>query len=312
MKKQILVCIDDSPTSSRALLYVAYLFKACDEVDLILYHGHVGAIAAFPEPEDYLNTLTPDQPASQGSDKGDRLLEKARQKLESYGIASKRISTCCQPASNIADNIYHFGAKRLVDAIVVARRGVGIVGGLLLGSVSLALFDICRSIPLWIIDGAIQSNRFLVPVDGTPNSLMAIDHLAHIFNGRTDVKFFLFHVRSFLSPPPVCRPETFYDRWGKDWCDTHLSGTGCMFTGPTELLVDGGGIPKECIVALPEPTALEESTAIISSAKKNDCGTIVIGRRPESEVKSIVKSIFGGVSKRTIYQTENRALWVIG
>jgi K+-sensing histidine kinase KdpD len=69
-----------------------------------------------------------------------------------------------------------------------------------------------------------------------------------------------------------------------------------------------GGIARESIITLPEPTTLEESSAIVGSARKNNCGTIVIGRRPESEVKSI----FGGVSKRTIRQTENLALWVIG
>ena len=307
MKKQILICIDDSPTSSQALCYVSHLFGAQDDVTFLLLHIHAATTTAFPEPEDSRNSLTPDHPISAMARKGDRLLHKARQKLEQNGIKAERITTCSLPSGVIASTIHQFGAHHLVDAIVVARRGVGIVGELLLGSVSSELFDKCRSTPLWVIDGNIQSERFLVPVDGTPNSMMAIDHLTHIFSGRTDVQFYLFHARSFLSPPPVCRPEMFYDRWGKDWCDTHLSGNGCMFTGPTDLLIEGG-ISRECIVTLPEPTAIEESTAIIGSARKNNCGTIVIGRRPEGEVKSI----FGGVSKRTIRQAENLALWVIG
>ncbi|SHO50630.1 universal stress protein [Desulfopila aestuarii] len=307
MKKQILICIDDSPTSSQALLYVSHLFGSQEDVNFLLLHVHAGSAAAFPEPEDSLNSLTPDRPTSAMSRKGDHLLQKARQKLEAHGIHAERITTCCQPAGSIASAIHQFGSHHLVDAIVVARRGVGIVGELLLGSVSSALFDRCRSTPLWVIDGNIQSERFLIPVDGTPNSMMAIDHLAHIFSGRTDVRLYLFHARSFLSSPPVCRPEMFYDRWGKEWCDTHLSGNGCMFTGPTHLLTEGG-VSQECIFTLPEPTTIEESTAIISAARKNNCGTIVIGRRPESEVKSI----FGGVSKRTIRQAENLALWVIG
>jgi nucleotide-binding universal stress UspA family protein len=53
---------------------------------------------------------------------------------------------------------------------------------------------------------------------------------------------------------------------------------------------------------------MEESTAIINCAKKNDCGTIVIGRRPESESKGFL----GGVTRRTIKQTENMALWIVG
>lgn len=307
MKKQILICIDDSATSSQALSYVAHLFGAQDDVSFTLLHCHTGNSPAYPEPEDSVNSLTPDQTSVTRSRKGDSLLQKACLKMESYGIAQGRIRTYCQPAGNISAAIHQFAAKHLVDAIVVARRGMGIVGELLLGSVSSALFDRCRSTPLWVIDGNIESNRFLVPVDGTPPSLMAVDHLAHIFSGRADMRFFLFHARSFLSPPPVCRPEMFYDRWGKEWCDTNLSGNGCMFTGPTDLLLQAG-IARESIVTLPEPTAIEESLAIIGSARSNDCGTVVIGRRPENEVKSI----FGGVSKRTIRQAENLALWVIG
>ncbi len=307
MKKQILIGVDDSPTSSQSLDYVAHLFAHHYDVDFLLLNCHSHTASSFPEPEDSRNSLTPDNLSSKGAQKGHRLLQKARLKLESHNIASSRITTVCKPASHIADTIHMHAGKHLVDSLVVARRGVGIVGELLLGSVSSALFDKCRAIPLWIIDGSIQSDKFLIPVDGTPPSLMAIDHLAHVFAGRNDIKFYLFHARGFLSPPPSCKPEDFYNKWGKDWCDTHLSGNGCMFTGPTELLTDAG-IDKQCIRTLPETSALEESTAIISSARKNNCGTIVIGRRPLHKVKGIL----GGVSKRTILQTENLALWVVG
>lgn len=307
MKKQILIAIDDSPTSSRALDYAAHLFAAAEEVEFLLLNCHGSTTVAYPEPEDSRHSLTPQKIAGRGHEKGLRLLAKARSRLETLGVPAARVGTASQPAANISAAIHQFAESHLVDSIVMARRGVGIVGEMLLGSVSSELFDRCRSVPLWIIDGAIQSENFLVPVDGTPSSLMAIDHLAHIFAGRTDVRFYLFHARGFLSPPPVCVPENFYDRWGKEWCDTHLSGRGCMFTGPTDLLIDGG-IARECIISLPEPAALEESTAIISSARKNGCGTIVIGRRPEAEAKGIL----GAVSRRTILQTENLALWVIG
>lgn len=307
MNRQLLIGLDDSPASTTALTYVSQLFAAREDVHFRLVHCYAGSPAPYPEPEDDRNSLTPDRPASKSLQKGERLLHKARQKLEQDGVSPQRISTICQCGPQAALTINQLGVRDLVDAIVVARRGVGVVGELLLGSVSSALFDKCRSIPLWVIDGEVRANHFLIPVDGTPNSLMAIDHLAHIFAGRTDLQFYLFHVRGFLSSPPVCIPAKFYDRWGKDWCDTHLSGTGCMFTGPANLLTDAG-IPADCVISLPEPTAIEESTAIISAARKHRCGTIVIGRRPEAEVKSL----FGGVSKRVIMQAENLALWVVG
>ncbi len=307
MEKQILIALDDSVNSSLSLDYVSTLFANDQEVTFLLLNCQGYGAEVIPEPEDHRNSLLPDHVQAKSYQKCTALLGKASKKLVSHGIKEDRISISCQPAANIANTIKTHAEKRLVDSIVIAKRGMGLLGELLLGSISTSLFDICRSIPLWVIDGSITSKKFLVPVDGTPASLMAVDHLSHVFSGRKDLKFYLFHVRGFLSPPKECKPETFYDKWGKEWCDKNLSGNGCMFTGPTELLTEAG-IPKECIETLPIPTAFEESTTIINAARKNDCGTIVIGRRTAKEAKGFL----GGVSKRTIVQADNFALWVIG
>lgn len=307
MRKQILLAIDESAISLLAIEYLASFFASRDDVHFHLVHCVTQTTGALPKPEDARNSLLPDTPLSKSHLRADRCLRKAVDKLKNYGVEDTRVSSTVSQSSDISRSLLSLAEKELVDAVAVARRGVGVVGEMLLGSVSASLFDKSCSIPLWIIDGAVESTRILVPVDGTPPSLMAVDHLAHIFSDRRDIQFFLFHARSFLSSPPVCRPEDFYDKWGRDWCDKHLSGDGCLFTGPTEIFTDAG-IPKECITPLPQPTAIEESSAIINSARKNNCGTIAIGRRPENKSKGF----FGGISRRTIKQTENMALWVIG
>ncbi|WP_136795873.1 MULTISPECIES: universal stress protein [Desulfosediminicola] len=306
MKKKILVALDDSINSFLSLDYTAHLFADQHDIEICILHCDSSS-RCFAEPENPQHSLIPDRPLSKQALKGSRLLEKAHQKLIDLKLPAERISRIHHRAATIATSIQQVAEQNLVDSLVIARRGVGFVGELLMGSVSSTLFDSCHSIPLWIIDGEIKSKKFLVPVDGTPSSLMAIDHLSHIFAGRDDLCFYLFHARGYLSPPPACRPEDFYDKWGKDWCDANLSGNGCMFTGPTDLLTEAG-IPPKCIITLPQPKALEESSAIISSARKNDCGTIVIGRRPARESKGFL----GGVARRTIMQTEDLALWVVG
>ena len=308
MEKSLLIAIDGSPTCSLALEYAARFFAGQADVSFHLVHCISGAGSILPEPENSEDSLFSPSAATISQQSHSRQhLARAEQKLIQEGVDAGRIHLTSQPVSGtIADTILHLADKKLVDALIIARRGVGLVGEMLLGAVSSELFSKCQSVPLWIVDGAVTTGRILVTVDGTPPSLMAVDHLAHIFAGRSDIQFFLFHARSFLAGEPQCLPENFYSRWGKEWCDTHLTGTGCMFTGPTMLLTNAG-IPISAITTLPEPLALEESTAIISNARKNHCGTIVIGRRSASTSKGLL----GGVSRRTIIQTENMALWVI-
>ena len=176
-----------------------------------------------------------------------------------------------------------------------------------MGSVSANLFRKCHSTPLWIIDGEVTSKNFLIPLDGTLHSLMAIDHLGHILSGREDVQIFLFHCSSLFGKKVECRPELFYHKWEKKWCDAHLSGTSCLFQGPL-LLLQEAGVPNDKIKILPEAADLEEAHGIIREAKRQGCGTIVMGRRGVG----MAKGLFGGVSDRTVKHAQDLALWVVG
>lgn len=309
MEKKILLAVDGSTCSALAVEYIALLFSGQPEVKIHILHCTSSSGSVLPEAEDPANSLLP---TSHRFDKhqasGLRYLKKAEEKLASLGIPADRLNSSAIPGgANIASSLKFFAEKQLVDSIVVARRGLGVVGEMLLGSVSAELFKKCRTIPLWIIDGKVESTRILVPVDGSVPSLTAVDHLAHVFAGRSDISFFFLHTRGFLSARIQCAPEDFYSKWGKEWCESHLRGQNCLFNGPIQLLLDAG-IAKEAIHTLPEPTVLEESMSIVSHAKKHDCGTIVLGRRREG----MAKGLLGSVSSRTILQTQDMALWLVG
>ena len=309
MERKILLAVDGSTCSNQAIDYFATLFANRPEVKIHILHCSASSGSLLPEPEDPANSL---MPTNHKFDKRQavslRYLQRAEEKLISLGISADRLtSATVHGDASVAKSLKNYGEKQLVDSIVVARRGLGVVGEMLMGSVSAELFRKCRSIPLWIIDGQVQSKRILVPVDGSVFSLLAVDHLAHIFAGRNDISFFFFHTRSFLSSHIQCVPEDYYSRWGKEWCDTNLRGKNCLFNGPIQLLLDSG-IAQEAIHTLPEPTTLEESMSIISHARKNTCGTIVIGRRREG----LAKGLMGSVSSRTMLQTQDMALWLVG
>jgi nucleotide-binding universal stress UspA family protein len=308
MKKEIIIAVDGSMYSNHALSYVTELFAEEEEFHFRLSSWITASASIMPSAANPRDSLIPEVGHNKKEITAKRYLHKAKEKLLSAGIDKKRIHTTVAVSGyNIAAAIQQHVTKELPDALLLGRRGFKGITEMLMGSVSTALFRKCHSTPLWIIDGEVQHKDFFVPVDGTINSLLAVDHLAHILNGRKDVRICLFHCTALFGKKVTCDPELFNKHWEKEWCDKHLSGTNCLFLGPRQILLEAG-IPDANIEILPEKTNLEEARGIISQARKQHCGTIVMGRRSAG----MAKGLFGGVSDRTIKHVENLALWVIG
>ncbi len=309
MKKEILIAIDGSVYSTQSLRYISTLFSTNSDITFHLCTWLTTSSSVMPSVADSKNSLIPTSSTqSKKESSAKRFLKKAAERLIHDGISPERIKTSTQISGfNFAGAIQHTAGKELSDSILIGRRGLNGISKMLMGSVSASLFKKCHNTPLWIIDGEVQSKNFLVPVDGSPNSLMAVDHLCHIFAGRHDIKFFLFHCSAFFAKRLQCKPDQFYANWDKEWCDSNLSGIDCLFNAPQKLLIDAG-IPAHQIMVLPESSDLEEAHGIITEAKKQNCGTIVMGRRG----KGIAKGLMGGVSDRAINHVQDLALWIVG
>lgn len=309
MEKQILIAVDGSTYSSQSLEYVALLFAGRPDIHVHLMTCISGGENIVPLAADSRNSLFPANPGVERKRQTvQHYLQNARDRLIALQIPPERIHSSVEISGHdIGATIQYQAEHLLMDSILVGRRGLNTLSEMLLGSVSATLHKNCHRIPVWIIDGEITSSNFLAPVDGSLPSLLAIDHLAHIMEGRKDITIFLFHCRSFLEKKSAVSPESFYPVWGKEWCDTHLSSDDHLFEGPTQLLLEAG-IPTDNIIILPEIPDLEAAHGILRQAHKHDCGTIVIGRRGDETTKGIL----GGVSDRTVKYAQNIALWVIG
>lgn len=308
MKKEIIVAIDGSTYSNHALSYIIELFSEVKDFHFHLASWITASASIMPSAANPNDSLIPEASHNKKEVTAKRYLHKAREKLLSAGIDEERIHTSVAISGyNIAATIQQHVTKELPDALLLGRRGFKGITEMLMGSVSAELFRKCHSTPLWIIDGEVQQKDFFVPVDGSVNSLMAVDHLAHILTNRKDVRICLFHCTALFGKKVTCEPKLFNKHWDKEWCDKYLSGTDCLFQGPRQIFLEAG-IPDTKIEILPEKTDLEEAHGIIKQAKLQNCGTIVMGRRSAG----MTKGLLGGVSDRTIKHVENLALWVIG
>lgn len=308
MEKKVLISIDGSIYSNYSLVYSASLFREYKDVSFHILTCF-NSSSTLPEPEDHKNSLLPESLDYQKKlSLANLRLKNALQKCNNLGFDPGRITSSVVPVGvNIGATIQFEAERLMVDAIVVGRRGIGRVGEMLMGSVSSTLFKKCHSVPLWIIDGEVESKKILVPLDYTVHSLFAIDHLAHIFANRTDLTFYLFHCHKIFGKSKEYDSGEFFEKGGKLWSDIEKNGKDFLLQGATQIL-SNAGIDKQHIKIVPKTTDLEESYSIVRKALTYKCGTIVMGRRGAG----MAKGLFGGVSDRTLNKTQGMALWIVG
>lgn len=306
--KKIMVAIDGSAYSSNSLDYLIRLFHNDTNISFHLF----SVVSASSGDQNWMFEVDPLRQHSPATERkkitATRYLRDAKERLARNGFNEDNITFSAEITSaQTAVAIHHEACKGLYDALVIGRRGIGKVGEMLLGSVSAHLVDVCYEMPLWIVDGEIKSTRFLLAVHTMPKSLIAADHLGYIVKDHPDVDVMLYHSKTLFRKAPKVPLEELEQQWGKEWCDKYLDPDNYLFYAHAQVLKDHG-VNAKCITQLPMKTELDASRDLIKQAKKNNCGTIVVGRRP----KGSEKGIFGGVSDRTLVQAQNIALWLVG
>jgi len=308
MNKKILITIDGSVYSSYSLDYLIRLFKN----DQFLSVHLLSVVSSSGSDQSWMHDVDPLRPYPPAVDQRRRTavkyLKDAQARLIRNGFNEPDITFSVQiTSSSIANAIHQEADRGIYDGLLIGRRGMGMVGEMFFGSVSSYLVEQCHEVPLWIIDGNVNSKHFLLAVHSKPDSLMAADHLAYCMPENGNSKIYLYHSSALLGEKSKVLPEDFHDRWGKEWCDRYLDLDNNLYHAHRQILIDNG-IHDDRILDLPVQTDLEASRDLLRQAKKNNCGTVVIGRR--SKITS--KGFFGGVSDRAMQQAQNIALWLVG
>lgn len=307
MEKKILVAVDGSIYSSNSLDYLIRLFRQDQSFKIDLF----AAVSTCSDGQSWMADIDPQRTESIATQKrkarAGKYLRDARSRLVRNGFPEENITSCIHASNEgITDSIYHFAKEKMYDGLLVGRRGVGRVGEMLLGSVSADLVRKCHEIPLWIIDGNVTSTRFLLAVHTSTHSLMAADHLAFILKDHPKAEVYIYHSLAAFGSTPPNETEEFHDRWGAKWCEQHLDMETCLYKAHRQILIENG-ISEDRIVQLSPRRGIHPSHDLLRQAKRHQCGTLVIGRRPRVD-----KGLLGGVSDRTTKNAQNMAIWLIG
>lgn len=308
MEKSVLVAIDGSVYSSNSLDYLLKIFGK----DANLHVHLTSVVSASGAGQDWMFDVDPMRELTPAAEKrsrvANRYLKDAKARLVRNGLTKEQVSYTVKTASvGISTCLHQEANQGQYDAILIGRRGIGTVGGMFFGSTSGELIEKCHETPIWIIDGEISSQRFLLAVQSRPESLMAADHLAFMLKDHPDVEICLYHSNTMFGKQQPAQAEDFHAQWGRAWCEQYLDLENFLFYAHAQVLIDSG-IPKNKITQLPAQMHLNVGADLLRQAKKFNCGTIVIGRRGRQAGKGLIK----GASDQTIKQAQNIAVWLVG
>jgi nucleotide-binding universal stress UspA family protein len=188
----------------------------------------------------------------------------------------------------------------------MGRRGLSGIRGAIMGSVSSNIIEHSKSTPVWLIDGEVDSSKILFAVDGSENSLKAVDHLALIMGNSPDIKILFFHVQPKISDfCPIDFEAVDSDRLEEIILQGDKKCIDQFFAHALKRLKEAGFEDNQIEVKTSK-ALLNPGKAIIEEAKQGNYGTILIGRR------GINRAFFtGSVSHYVISQMSKRAIWIV-
>jgi hypothetical protein len=156
----------------------------------------------------------------------------------------------------------------------MGRRGLSDYQAAFMGSVSANVIENSKFTPVWLIDGEVDSSNILFAVDGSENSLRALDHLALIMGNNPDANVLLFHVQPKAKDfCPVDFEDTASDRVEEIILRGDKNCIDQFFTHVLKSLKKAGFNDNQF------DAKVSGTFFNPGEAKKGDYGTIIVGRR---------------------------------
>lgn len=309
MEKHLLIAIDNSRPSIDVVNYASQLSTAISPITFTLLHVQPALSAYLTEDAQRKPSArrTLEKIAAENEKKSTELLEEAAQRLIFRGVDESAIHFMTLPrGKGVADDILEYASVKMVDAILVGRRGTSYLKQWFVGSVTANLVEHSKVIPIWVVDGKITSNDILLAVDGSQSALSALDHLAFMLSGQSQIAIKLVHIRPLL----------------RDYCEIKLDKDDaqaaqsiiwdedqhCMddFNDQAITVLKKNGLDVSSMELKTIEGSLSITRAIMGYAKDNGFGTIVTGRRGKGQ-----SSFIGSVSSAIFQRSENMALWIV-
>ena len=222
-------------------------------------------------------------------------LEKARNRLISCGIPARDISVKAQIKEvGIARDIIQ-EASDGYDALMIGRKGEGMLKYIMMGSVAMKLLSAIHDIPLAIIGRNIpETPKLIVALDQSEYGMKAVHFVAANFPGQTFHVHLIHAIRDDIYTPPEIT-----ERYVRSILPFFDNAKACLMEH---------GFEDQRITTNIVTKQRSRARTIMDEADNAQVGTIVTGRRGLSKV---MEFFMGRVSNKIVQMGTDNAVWVI-
>jgi len=308
VEKKILIVVDGSMHSKKAIEYAAFIDDIIGNCNYILFNVQP-TISEYLLMESHLDKnvrLRLNKIREKNREEAEKILKEAKDFMISKGIEEERINTVTVPKTmDVARDILNFAKQNSCDAILIGRRGVTKLEEMFTYSVSSALLEHVQTIPLWSVSGDVRFKNIAVAIDGSESSLRAVEYVGFMFENNQNIKITLLHVIPKLRD--YCPID--FDEDKSELEDIVIKGDRkCVesFFVHAKRLLEKSGIKSHQLEIKELPSLVSIAKTIVSEVKENNYGTLVLGR------SGIGESFFlGSVSRYCFYNVNDCAVWIV-
>jgi len=295
-RQRILVALDGSDYTFETVRYIRNI-SSFNQKQIVLFTVFSGIPAAYWELQQnpaFRSRLTEIRAwEGQRRREAEAYMADAKQILMDAGFEDRWVDARIQEMKGgIARDIYH-EAEKGYAALIMGKRGVNPVRGLVLGSVAAKLIQKASFIPVVLVGRDVRPGKLLIAFDGSEGCFQAVDCVAEMF-GNSGYEISMTHVVRLQQDEKGLIAEE----------ERRISSS---FSEATERLI-AAGIPARQIATQIIAGAASRAEAIVKEADQQGYGTIVAGRRGLSRISEF---FMGSVSHKIIQLARGHAVWVV-
>ncbi len=309
MERRLLIAVDDALPSKFAVQYAARLLAGdpagrLDLINVLPAQSHflLEEAERSTKAKAELNRLVRKQ-----TEASRELLAGHRETAVRCGMGAERVEAVSLPRrQGVAKDLLEYVQDRRHDALVIGRSGGSGLQSLFFGSIPGTLLEHSQYIPVWLVDTPKPPAHFLVPVDGSTNSLRAVDHLVFLTAGLTGIRYTLFHVKPKLGQ--FCEIDFAEDETRALEEVVDLGAVRCIdgFYRRVRGKFAEFGISDDRVDIRTEEGLAGVGGVIVKAVASGDFDTVVMGRR------GLDRSYFtGSVTRQVLKKVSDTAVWMV-